>query len=71
MTILVTDLVGSTRLLGGLDAHRAETVRLAHMWQLRASIQAHHGHEVQSLGDGIMASFDSASDGAYGLHSGV
>ena len=59
VTVLFTDLVDSTKLLGGLDAHRAESVRLAHVWLLREALEAHGGHEVKTLGDGIMAVFTS------------
>jgi class 3 adenylate cyclase/CheY-like chemotaxis protein len=60
VTVLFTDLVDSTKLLGRLDAHRAESVRLAHVWLLREALGAHDGHEVKTLGDGIMAVFTSA-----------
>ena len=60
VTVLFTDLVDSTKLLGGLDAHRAEAIRLAHVWLLREALEAHGGHEVKTLGDGIMAVFTSA-----------
>lgn len=60
VTVLFTDLVDSTRLLGDLDAHRAEQIRLAHVWLLREALESHGGHEVKTLGDGIMAVFTSA-----------
>ncbi|HSV39814.1 MAG TPA: adenylate/guanylate cyclase domain-containing protein [Nocardioidaceae bacterium] len=61
VTVLFTDLVDSTRILGELDARRAEVIRQAHVATLRATLTAHGGDEVKTLGDGIMAVFGSAT----------
>ena len=63
VTVLFTDLVDSTRILGELDARRAEVIRQAHVSTLRRTLTAHGGDEVKSLGDGIMAVFASAAAG--------
>ena len=59
VTVLFTDLVGSTALLGRLGA-RADTVRRSHFAALRAAVAAHGGNEVKTVGDGVMVSFPSA-----------
>jgi DNA-binding NarL/FixJ family response regulator/class 3 adenylate cyclase len=62
VTLLFTDLVGSTRLLSELGDDATEAVRRRHFGLLRESITRHHGREVKNLGDGVMAVFDSAVD---------
>jgi len=61
--MLFTDLVGSTELLGRLDTAAAEDVRARHFAALRDALSVHRGHEVKTLGDGMMAVFDSVNDG--------
>lgn len=60
ISVLFTDIVDSTRLLGGLPGRRADAVRSAHYDTLRAALDVHHGTEVKTLGDGILAVFDAA-----------
>ncbi len=64
MTVLFTDMVGSTELLSRLGDERFDGVRRAHIGALRDALAAHDGSEVKSTGDGLMAVFASASDAA-------
>lgn len=60
-TIMFTDIVGSTALTQQLgDAGAMEVVR-RHDATVREALAAHSGREVKHTGDGIMASFSSAS----------
>ena len=60
-TILVTDLVGSTRLATSVGPVRADQVRDEHFSVLREAIEASGGHEFKDTGDGLMVAFNSAS----------
>jgi class 3 adenylate cyclase/pimeloyl-ACP methyl ester carboxylesterase len=61
VTILFTDMEGSTSLTQRLgDASAQELVR-AHDTIVRESLLAHGGSQIKHTGDGIMASFPSAS----------
>ena len=60
VTLLFTDLVGSTELLGQLGDDEAERLRRVHFGLLRDVAIAHGGHEVKNLGDGLMVAFPSA-----------
>ncbi len=62
VTLLFTDLVGSSELLGTLGDQAAEPVRRRHFASLRDAITVCRGREVKNLGDGVMAVFDSAAD---------
>jgi class 3 adenylate cyclase len=62
-TVLFTDLVGSTRLFTGLEPAAADKIRARHFAILRDALSVHQGHEVKTLGDGMMAVFDSVADG--------
>lgn len=62
-TVMFTDLVGSTELSGRLVPRDAAKVREGHFAALRDALSVHRGEEVKTLGDGIMAVFDSVSDG--------
>ena len=64
-TILFTDLVGSTRMLAQLG-DQAWRDRLADYHALvRRAIERHRGREVQTTGDGILATFDSPAHAVY------
>ncbi|MCA1841943.1 MAG: AAA family ATPase, partial [Actinobacteria bacterium] len=63
VTLLFTDLVGSTQLLEQLGEEAAEELRRVHFGLLRDAVSAHGGSEVKNLGDGLMAVFGSAVDG--------
>jgi len=61
VTILFTDMEGSTSLTQRLgDAGAQELVR-AHNDIVRAALRSHSGVDIKHTGDGIMASFPSAS----------
>lgn len=60
VTLLFTDLVGSTELLGELGDDEAERLRRVHFGLLRDVATAHGGEEVKNLGDGLMVAFGSA-----------
>jgi class 3 adenylate cyclase len=60
VTLLFTDLVGSTELLDRLGEDAGERLRREHFAILRAAAREHGGREVKSLGDGLMLAFASA-----------
>ena len=60
VTLLFTDLVGSTELLGQLGEDEAERLRRVHFGLLREVAEAFGGEEVKNLGDGLMVAFVSA-----------
>jgi class 3 adenylate cyclase/CheY-like chemotaxis protein len=60
---MFTDLVASTELSERLGPTSASELREIHFADLRNSLSVHRGVEVKTLGDGLMAVFDSVSDG--------
>ena len=62
VTLLFTDLVGSTELLDRLGDEANERIRRAHFRLLREAVADRGGKEVKNLGDGLMVVFDSAVD---------
>jgi class 3 adenylate cyclase/CheY-like chemotaxis protein len=62
LTILFTDIVGSTELLGGLAGREAERLRGEHFAVLRRQLGRHDGREVKNLGDGLMVAFEAAGE---------
>ncbi len=60
VTILFTDLTGSTRLARVVSDAQAQSVRRMHNAIVRAALAEHGGAEIKHTGDGIMASFSSA-----------
>jgi hypothetical protein len=63
-TILLTDLVGSTRLATSVGPVRADELREEHFVLLRQAIASGDGREVKNTGDGLMVAFGSASAAA-------
>jgi class 3 adenylate cyclase len=61
VTILFTDVEGSTVLTERLGDTKAREVLRAHERIVREALQAHGGAEVKAMGDGFMASFASAT----------
>ena len=61
VTVLFTDLVGSTELSSRLGPEATESLRQTHFGLLRGAIQAAGGVEVKNLGDGLMVAFTSLS----------
>lgn len=64
VTLLFTDLVGSTALSQRLGEDRAEDVRRQHTEALRGAVSSSGGREVKHLGDGLMVVFESPSAAA-------
>lgn len=63
VTILFTDVEGSTDLRTRRGDHEAQRLLSAHEEIVRAQIAAHRGREVKALGDGFMVAFSSARRG--------
>jgi class 3 adenylate cyclase len=61
-TILLTDLVGSTRLATTVGPVRADQLREEHFALLRDALASSGGKEVKNTGDGLMVAFPSASE---------
>jgi class 3 adenylate cyclase len=61
ITILFTDVEGSTALTQRLGDAQAREVLREHERIVREALKAHDGSEVKTMGDGFMASFASAS----------
>ena len=73
-TILFTDMEGSTTLADRLGDAAAQEVRRTHNEIVRAALSANGGNEIKHTGDGIMASFTTAStalDCAIAIQRGV
>lgn len=62
VTLLFTDLVGSTALLDRLGDDAFDALRRRHFQSLRSRVAAHGGTEVKSLGDGLMVTIPSVVD---------
>jgi class 3 adenylate cyclase len=60
VTILFTDMEGSTSLTQRLGDEQAQAILSAHNAIIREALRAHSGREIKHTGDGIMASFASA-----------
>jgi predicted ATPase/class 3 adenylate cyclase/DNA-binding CsgD family transcriptional regulator len=60
VTLLFTDVVGSTEWLVRLGEETYEQARRAHFRYLREAVTANGGQEVKTIGDGLMAVFGSA-----------
>ncbi|MGH9037661.1 MAG: adenylate/guanylate cyclase domain-containing protein, partial [Acidimicrobiia bacterium] len=63
VTLLFTDLVGSTELLDRLGDDAGEQVRRTHFRLVREAVVGAGGQEVKNLGDGLMVVFESAVAG--------
>jgi class 3 adenylate cyclase/tetratricopeptide (TPR) repeat protein len=66
VTVVFTDLVGSTALLSRVGEERAEALRREHFGLLREAISKTGGTEVKNLGDGLMIVVASAGDAVAG-----
>src|SRR4051794_30215146 len=64
VTVLFTDLVGSTGLATRVGPAAAETLRREHFAVLREAVDVHEGREVKNVGDGLMVVFASSSRAA-------
>ncbi len=63
VTILLTDLVDSTRLANSVGPVRSDQLHDEHFELLRDAIASAGGREVKNTGDGLMVAFPSASAG--------
>jgi class 3 adenylate cyclase len=61
VTILFTDITGSTALTQRLGDARAQELLRTHNTIVRDALKAHGGSEIKHMGDGIMASFPFSS----------
>lgn len=61
ITVMFTDLVGSTEMLARVGPEAADRLRERLFALTRAALDHHDGREVKNLGDGTMAVFDSAT----------
>ena len=61
ITVLFTDLVGSTELTAAISPGAADDLRRKHFSSLRQAIASSGGSEVKNLGDGLMVVFPVAS----------
>ena len=74
VTILFTDMASSTALTRRLGDAKAQEVRRSHNDIVRAALAANGGSEIKHTGDGIMASFPTASsaiESAIAIQRGV
>lgn len=74
VTVLFTDLVGSTELFSSLAPDRAEALRDQFFSLLRGAVSTSGGTEVKNLGDGLMVAFSSQSRalaGAVGMQQAI
>jgi len=60
-TVMFTDLVASTARAARLGPVQAERLRVEHFDLVRRVLDEHGGAEVKTLGDGVMAVFDSVA----------
>jgi predicted ATPase/class 3 adenylate cyclase len=70
VTILFTDIEGSTRLWEQHPAAMQDAL-VQHDALLRAAVTVHHGHVVKTTGDGIHAMFASAGDAVLAAQRAV
>jgi class 3 adenylate cyclase len=61
LVILFTDMEGSTSLIERVGDEKAQQLLRIHNRIVRGCLRMYHGHEVKHTGDGVMASFPSAS----------
>ena len=61
VTVVFTDLVGSTELMSRVGEAAADELRREHFSLLRAAVGDHGGREVKNLGDGLMLVFDAVT----------
>jgi class 3 adenylate cyclase len=61
VSVLITDLVGSTAMAERVGPEATERLRSEHFGLLRGALEDTAGREVKNLGDGLMAVFDSAT----------
>ena len=65
-SVLFTDLVGSTELRVQLGEDVADELRREHDRMITEAVEMHRGAVVKGLGDGVLATFESAADAVSG-----
>src|SRR5829696_5430319 len=74
VSLLFTDLVGSTTLATRLGPGPADELRREHFGVLREAIRGRGGQEVKNVGDGLMVAFDgvgAAVETAIAMQQGL
>jgi class 3 adenylate cyclase/tetratricopeptide (TPR) repeat protein/KaiC/GvpD/RAD55 family RecA-like ATPase len=66
VTILFTDVVGSTEINSAIGDRAADELRRLHFEDLNEAIAATNGTLVKTIGDAVMASYTSAADALHG-----
>ena len=66
ITILFTDLVGSTELASEVGDAAADELRREHFASLREAVAATGGNEVKTIGDALMVAYPGAADARAG-----
>ena len=61
VTVLFTDIVGSVPLKTSQGDVGAQNIVRDHFNLLRHQVQTHSGHEIKTLGDGLMAPWPAPS----------
>jgi class 3 adenylate cyclase len=59
-TVLFTDIIGSTRHEAAIGRREWSKLTAQHDVDVRAALHRHRGHEVKTIGDGFLATFDGA-----------
>ena len=62
VAVMFTDMEGSTQLIERFEETEAHALLRRHFVLLRAAVADHRGHEVKSLGDGLMVVFAEVAD---------
>ncbi|TML00228.1 MAG: adenylate/guanylate cyclase domain-containing protein [Actinobacteria bacterium] len=62
-TVMFTDIVGSTERAAALGDARWRELISRHDELMRAELERHRGHEVKTMGDGFLATFDGPARG--------
>ncbi|MCI0633429.1 MAG: adenylate/guanylate cyclase domain-containing protein [Actinobacteria bacterium] len=62
-TVLVTDIVGSTRRASELGDRGWKDLLQVHHAEVRRQLGRHHGKEIDTAGDGFLATFDGPARG--------
>jgi class 3 adenylate cyclase len=73
-TLLFTDISGSTEIVVQLGDRRWRTIQSRHHAEVRRQLKRYGGHEVDTAGDGFLATFSSPAEGvrcAFAIVKGV
>jgi class 3 adenylate cyclase len=71
VTLVFTDIQGSTRLLTELGVNAYRHALSQHRACLRGAFALHHGYEVNAVGDGLFYAFSSAEDAVRAVREAV